>query len=69
LEDRLKDSKGIEIYFHLQSSKDYKTKLFKMFCDELEGVYSLKDRNKQPFSYGDISLNIIGKFSPSFSIK
>ncbi len=40
-----------------------------MFCDELEGVYSLKDRNKQPFSYGDISLNIIGKFSPSFSIK
>lgn len=41
-----------------------------MFCQELEGVYPLKDPNKQPFFYiGDISLNIIGNFSPSFLIK
>ncbi len=69
MEDRLKDSKGIEIYFRLQGSKDYKTTLFKLFCQELEGVYPLKDPNKQPFFIGDISLNIIGNFSPSFLIK
>ncbi len=69
MEDRFKDSKGIEIYFRLQGSKDNKTKLFNMFGQELEGVYPLKDPNKQPFFIDDVSLGIIGNFGPSFLIK
>jgi hypothetical protein len=40
-----------------------------MFGQELEGVYPLKDPNKQPFFIDDVSLGIIGNFGPSFLIK
>lgn len=46
-----KIQRALRFIFVCKGSKDYKTKLFKMFCQELEGVYPLKDPNKQPFFY------------------